>query len=288
MSPLAATGPNAEQIEYWNEQSGPEWVARGGDARRADRAVRRAAMERAQIAPGERVLDVGCGCGETTLAARGARGPRGSVLGVDISAVDARRARASARRERALAHVRLRRRRRADARSTPARFDLRLLALRRDVLRRSGRGLREPARAPRSRRAGRVRVLAGAGAQSLDARAAAGRGTPPAAATPPAPGAPGPFAFADAARVRGILERAGFREVAIDPFESLLDVGGAGGTLDQAVELVMGLGPLGLALREASAELRRRVTAAVREALVPHATPAGVKLGSAAWIVRAV
>ena len=50
----------------------------------------------------------------------------------------------------------------------------------------------------------------------------------------------------------------------------------------------MGLGPLGLALREASAELRQRVTAAVREALVPHATPAGVKLGSAAWIVRAV
>ena len=103
-----------------------------------------------------------------------------------------------------------------------------------------------------------------------------------------APGAPGPFAFADPERVRGILEAAGFRDVAIDPFETPLEIGGPGGTLEQAVELVMGLGPMALALREAGPELRLRVMASVREAIAPYATPAGVKIGCAAWIVRAV
>jgi hypothetical protein len=106
--------------------------------------------------------------------------------------------------------------------------------------------------------------------------------------TPPAPGAPGPFAFADPVRLRGILEAAGFRDVAIDPFETPLEIGGPGGTLEQAVELVMGLGPMALALREAGPELRLRVMASVREAIAPYATPAGVKIGCAAWIVRAV
>ena len=40
MPPLAASGPNAEQIRYWNEQSGPRWVASEATARRADRAAR--------------------------------------------------------------------------------------------------------------------------------------------------------------------------------------------------------------------------------------------------------
>ena len=42
------------------------------------------------------------------------------------------------------------------------------------------------------------------------------------------------------------------------------------------------------AMREADPALRPRVADAVREALAPYATPAGVKLGCAAWIVRAV
>ena len=106
---------------------------------------------------------------------------------------------------------------------------------------------------------------------------------------PPAPGAPGPFAFADPARLRGILDGAGFRDVAIDPFESPLESAGAGGTLDQAVAAHAGPGAAGgWRCERPSAALRPRVDGAVREALAPHATPAGVKLGCAAWIVRAV
>src|SRR5690606_8632647 len=42
-------------------------------------------LERAGLAPGQRVLDVGCGCGATTLAAAGRVAPGGEAIGADIS-----------------------------------------------------------------------------------------------------------------------------------------------------------------------------------------------------------
>jgi len=48
------------------------------------RALHRRMIERAAIAPGERVLDVGCGPGRLTLAAAGAAGS-GETLGIDPS-----------------------------------------------------------------------------------------------------------------------------------------------------------------------------------------------------------
>ena len=287
MPPLAATGPNAEQIRWWNEQSGPRWVASEAvlDAQIAPLGL--AAMERARIAAGERVLDVGCGCGQTTLQLAERIGPRGSVTGIDVSTPMLERARARAV-ERGLAHTRFLN---ADAQTTAigtAAFDL--------IFSRFGvMFFADPTAAFANLRAslapgGRVVFVCW---QELMRNPwmrvpllAAAPHLPP--LTPPAAGAPGPFAFADPARVRGILEAAGFADVAIDPCESELAVGGVGGNLEQAVELVMQLGPLAAALREADADLRLRVAASVREAIAPYATPAGVKLGSAAWIVRAV
>lgn len=49
------------------------------------RALHRRLLERAAIAPGERVLDVGCGPGRLTLAAAQAAGPAGETVGIDAS-----------------------------------------------------------------------------------------------------------------------------------------------------------------------------------------------------------
>ena len=103
---------------------------------------------------------------------------------------------------------------------------------------------------------------------------------------PPPPGTPGPFAFADTDRVRNILVGAGFEKIAFESIEQTLVVGGRGG-IEQALQFLLNLGPLGAALREAGDDSRPAVTAAVSEALTPFATPDGVRMGAAAWIVTA-
>src|SRR5262249_35096286 len=105
---------------------------------------------------------------------------------------------------------------------------------------------------------------------------------------PPAPDAPGPFSFADPARVRGILASARFRDVELEPVARTLHVGGAGASLDDAVHfLTEGVGPTSSALREAGPTVRASVHAAVRDALAPFAGPEGVQLDSPAWGVTA-
>src|SRR5262245_2263520 len=99
MSTAAAASPNAEQIKYWNEVSGPKWVALQAliDDQIAPLGLR--AIERAAPRPGEAVLDVGCGCGGTTLELARRVVPGGSATGVDISAPMLERARAAAREQ---------------------------------------------------------------------------------------------------------------------------------------------------------------------------------------------
>jgi SAM-dependent methyltransferase len=103
---------------------------------------------------------------------------------------------------------------------------------------------------------------------------------------PPAPGAPGPFAFADPDRVRGILDAAGFEGIHLESVRDTLTV--AGGGLDDAVRFLLeGVGPTTAAMREADPAVRPRVYAAVREALAPFVTPDGLRMPCAAWIVTA-
>jgi SAM-dependent methyltransferase len=286
MPNLAAAGPNAEQISYWNEQAGPKWVARQALLDEQIAPLGLEAMQRAGVAPGERVLDVGCGCGETTLQLAEKVGPQGSVTGIDISAPMLARARARAA-ERGLSAIRF-----LDA-------DAQVAALPREafdlVFSRFGvMFFADPVRAFANLRTGlapggRVGFVCWQGLRenpwiAVPLFAAARHVALPA---PPAPGAPGPFSFADPERVRGILEGAGFAKLAIEPLVGELTLGGARGDLAQAVDFLLEMGPLAAALRETPGEERARVAEAVRAAIAPHRTADGVRLGYAAWIVRA-
>jgi len=100
----------------------------------------------------------------------------------------------------------------------------------------------------------------------------------------PDPHAPGPFAFADSARLRVILETAGFRQIEIAPFDSAMLIGA---DIDDAMMTTMQVGPVSAMMRDVPDDQRTAVSAAVRDALSAHAGPGGITLAGATWVVSA-
>jgi hypothetical protein len=96
------------------------------------------------------------------------------------------------------------------------------------------------------------------------------------------PTAPGPFAFADPDRVRGVLERAGFDEIAITAQDELV----GSGDLEAMLSVCVRVGALGKILRE-NPGLREAALPAVRAALKAHDGPDGIRLTAAIWVVTA-
>jgi len=105
---------------------------------------------------------------------------------------------------------------------------------------------------------------------------------------PAPPGAPGPFAFADEERVRGILEGAGFRGIRLRSFEGWMSAG-VGGTLDEAAKELARLGPVARLLADRDEAQRTRAIDAIAAALPPFANSAdgGALLPATTWIVSA-
>jgi SAM-dependent methyltransferase len=232
-------------------------------------------------APGERILDVGCGCGHTTVALAERLGPAGRATGVDISRpmLEVGRARPVSP---GLADMAFRE---ADAQQDDlgqgqwdgvfSRFGVMFFSDPVAAFANLRRSLRP---------GGRLafvcwRPFAENDWMRVPMMAALPLLAPP---VPADPTAPGPFAFADPERVMGILQGAGFTDLSITPFDTR--IGGSG--LDQTVALTLKVGPLGSALRE-SPDLAQPVAAAVRTALEPYDTPDGVLMPAAVWLVSA-
>jgi SAM-dependent methyltransferase len=89
---------NAEQAEAWNGASGRHFIEQRERHERMRGRLTARLLAGAQIEDGDNVLDIGCGCGDATiLAARATRS--GQALGADLSQVqvaEARRLAASA------------------------------------------------------------------------------------------------------------------------------------------------------------------------------------------------
>ncbi|SIT40623.1 S-adenosyl-L-methionine (SAM)-dependent methyltransferase PhcB [Paraburkholderia ribeironis] len=278
---------NAYQVGDWNGQSGERWVA---NQTRLDAMVAvfgQAAIEAASPMTGERVLDVGCGAGASSLALAARVGAGGQVLGVDISEPLIGRARALAPQDTpVLFQV-------ADASSAElpeGAFDV--LFSRFGVM-----FFDDPTAAfVHLRRAlrpgGRVAFVCWRGAAENDwVRLPMGalKGIVPPSALPD-PEAPGPFSFGDRGRVARILTAAGFTDIAIAPFDASVPFG-EGGTrdaaIDDAVKMTLEVGPLSRSLADKPDDIRARASAAVRAALAGLPGERSVMINGAAWIVMA-
>src|ERR1700732_1931937 len=80
-----STAANADQQEYWNTVAGPRWVGLAVFVEKRVQKVNGLLLTRSAVAPGEKVLEVGCGTGAATVPVAEAVGDTGEVVGIDIS-----------------------------------------------------------------------------------------------------------------------------------------------------------------------------------------------------------
>ncbi len=273
---------NAAQAEAWNGDAGQHWVQY--------RDRREAQLSRfsphlfaaAQIAADAQVLDVGCGCGGTTLqAARQAA--NGQALGVDLSAPMLAEARRRALAEE-VANVAFQQ---ADAQVhpfAPDSFDVMLSRFGVMFFADPQAAFSNLERAVRS--GGSLHFLCWQSAEVNDfftvpLRAISAHLDVPQRDTP---GEPGPFSLADPDDVRGLLTAAGFDSVEINAVDERMWIGA---DLEDAVAYQMTTPSNQAALAKTGPEARDRVIYALREALSPYATAEGMKLEAHAWLVTA-
>jgi SAM-dependent methyltransferase len=270
---------NAQQIEFWNGAVGQRWVDYQDSMDRNLSSINDALMKFAAAKPGDRVLDIGCGCGTTTMMLADAVGPSGSVTGVDISKPMLGLAKSRTKAPN-VTYIE------ADASTADLKPGFTLAFSRFGVM-----FFADPAAAFKNIResldaGGRVAFVCWRTLQenawAAEPIAAARDLLPP---QPPVdPHAPGPFAFADGHRLMGILMKAGFATFNGTKLDSAMNMG----PLDEAVEVSMRVGPLAAALRDVNDDaIKDKIRERLRTVLAKHATQDGVRPGAACWLVEA-
>jgi SAM-dependent methyltransferase len=229
------------------------------------------ALEALGLCPGNIVLDIGCGTGQTLLQLAERVGAEGQVIGVDVAPLLLEIAR---RRTEPLSQVRLIQ---ADAQSldlpaesTDAVFSrfgvmtfndpVAVFANFRRMLKPSGALAFCCWRSVQENELDHL-PLSAAGFQSIDAR---------------------PFSFADPEYIRSTLEAAGFSEIIIQSHDEKV----SSGDLDAMTWVLLKVGALGKIVRENPA-LRASAEPLLRKALAALGDPARVQLLASVWIVTA-
>lgn len=269
--------------EYWNENAGPAWVRMQERVDRLLEPIGRIALDALELRTGHKVIDVGCGCGSTTVELARRVGPSGRVVGVDVSSPMLSRASDLCAK---LDRVELRLEDAQTAQLDEAEFDA--------VFSRFGVMFFEDPVAAfgnlfRAMVRGGTMVFACWQAPQQNPWLVASR---EAAASivdmgpPPSPDDPGPMMFADPSRIRDVLSKAGFDD--IDPM-SWSETMTLGTNLDDVVDMFMEVGPAGAVLRETNADEStcERVRDAMRDVFARFSSDDGVASPAAAWIVRA-
>ncbi len=272
---------NADQLAFWNGPGGHTWVARQEHTDITLAPMTEALLAFAAPRPGERVLDIGCGCGATTLEFARAVGIAGRVAALDISGPMLAEGKARAKAA-GIANIDWQQ---ADP-ATAALDGYDLLT--------SAFGLMffgDPVSAfANMRRAASPgarmafvcwRPLAENPWMEVPMNAVS-RHLPP--RPRPAPNAPGMFAFADPEFVSEVLTAAGWTPPRLKKLDLDLDIA-AGRGLEEAVVQSTQIGAVNSWLRNQPAEVLSATIASLREALAAHVDGAKVCLPGAMWLV---
>lgn len=278
---VAIAPANVEMAAAWDGEEGDDWTEHAERYEASGRHLRPRLRLGALVTSTSRVLDIGCGTGRATLdAARAAT--EGLAVGVDLSSRMLAYARDRARAEGVTNAEFLQ----TDAQVhpfEPAAFDLAISSF-------GAMFFHDPVAAF----ANVHRALAGGGRLALLAwrpleengwlmtiRAALALGR-----TLPAPpvGAPGPFGLADPSRVREVLAAAGFSDVDVAPVDEPIYLGRDAG---DAWIFVRGQGIVRGLTGGLDERSKQQAIDNLRQAVEEAATPEGVLLPSAAWLITA-
>ncbi len=271
------------QRAFWNSEATRRWVTEQTRIDRLMTEVTDAALAAAAPKLGESVLDIGCGTGTTTLRLAGAVRPTGRVLGIDISEqqLGLARQRVAAAGAKNVELV-------LDDAAThgfgPETFDLGFTRFGvmffadpvaafsniRGAMKPSGRLLLAVFRS------GSENPWATAAVEAI------GHLVPP--PPPMGPEDPGQFSWSDPARVRRILDGAGYRDVALTPLDLSFHLGTYAA---EAAEFATFVGQGARMLQGQPEETVQTARAALQEFFKGHEGSNGVGLPAALWLVSA-
>jgi ubiquinone/menaquinone biosynthesis C-methylase UbiE len=246
-----------------------------------------AAMEAHPPRPGEKVIDLGCGFGDTTQRLAALVGPAGEVLGVDVSEPFIEEARKEAE-EAGVENVRFEA---CDVQVADLGTGFDYAFSRMGIM-----FFASPVQALRNIRSALVpggRLCAVVWRQKLDnewvrrAEQVVDRYLDHPEETEEPTCGPGPFSMANADTVSAQLRIAGFEEISLLRCDLPIKIGD---DLEQAVEFNMALGPAGEVLRlweDRIDEIRPKIAAELHQALSEFDGPAGVVAPASTWIIGA-
>ena len=276
--------PNQGQVEAWNGGESVHYVTHADRYDRQLASFTSALLEQAAVTSDDVVLDIGCGCGVTTLRAAA---DAHRVLGLDISnpliEIAARRA-AAAGVGNAEFIV-------ADAQTHPfadgeftlvmSQFGLMFFDDPEGAFENIRRSLAPGGRLSfvcwQDLQANEwLRIVSDAVADHADVPEFGGRAA-----------GPGMFALKRPDETVALLTAAGFTEAEVAPIETSLVLGG-GGTVEESLEFLLGMGMVRGVLGRVDGDEREQAIADVRSALAErHVPDVGVTLGAAGWLASA-
>lgn len=282
----AAIETKDEYVEFWNEILVPKFVRFkhvlvDGLTHHSERV-----FPGLPVRPGDKVVDVGCGFGDTAIELARRVGPSGSVLGLDCCDAFLEHGRADAKAA-GVDNVRFLE---ADVQTYPfepvhdfcfSRFGTQFFESPVAALRNMRTGLRPD---------GIMTMIVW---RTIDDNPWLGLPKEIVRRYLPPPGedgrscGPGPFSMADPETVTKQLEIAGYRDIEFERIDVPLLVGR---TADDAVDFQLALGPAGEVYREAGEIAKQRhdeLVAALKAELTRYETPEGVVMASSSWKVSA-